>query len=175
MPLCFAYGANMDAQAMAQRCPRSQALGAARLMRHRFAIMPQGFANVITDPRASVHGVLWHIALADMRALDAFEGVRHQLYRKVIQPVMKAAGGSARAIVYMGEGEGGRAGPQYMADVIAAAKAWGLPPAHVRMLEGFAGGRAVLGGAAMQPESAKPEADAPRHKVTPRFATPFDR
>jgi len=34
MPLTFAYGSNMDAQAMAQRCPRGKMLGRARLPRH---------------------------------------------------------------------------------------------------------------------------------------------
>ncbi|HEX8418365.1 MAG TPA: gamma-glutamylcyclotransferase, partial [Methylobacterium sp.] len=35
MPLYFAYGANMDAGAMALRCPASRLIGQGRLHRHR--------------------------------------------------------------------------------------------------------------------------------------------
>ncbi|MEN9708785.1 MAG: hypothetical protein RIQ68_1193, partial [Pseudomonadota bacterium] len=50
MPLYFAYGSNMDVKAMAERCPRSTALGPARLARHRFFIMDSGWASVCADP-----------------------------------------------------------------------------------------------------------------------------
>ncbi len=40
MPLVFAYGANMDVTGMAQRCPHSQAIGPARLMRERMVFAP---------------------------------------------------------------------------------------------------------------------------------------
>ena len=167
MPLCFAYGSNMDVAAMALRCPKSRALGVARLARHRFVIMPEGFANVVRAPASNVPGVLWDIALADMRALDAYEHVARGLYTKVIQPVAKAAGGSARALVYTGKGEGGRPARAYMEGVLAAARAWDLPAAHVRMLEGFL------------PRLAGGESGAPRPvaapRVRPRFATPMDR
>ncbi len=165
MPLCFAYGSNMDVAAMAARCPKSRPLGVARLPRHRFVIMPGGFANVVRDPVAAVHGVLWDIALADMRALDAYEGVGRGLYAKAIQPVVKAAGGASRAIVYIGRGEGGRPGVACMRGVVDAARHWELPPAYVRMLEGF-----LPRGAAGEP----PAVEAPAPKVRPRFATPLD-
>ncbi len=164
MPLYFAYGANMDVEAMRRRCPRSRALGMARLNRHRFAIMPDGFANVVRDPRAAVHGVLWDLALADVRPLDAFEGVTRGHYRKVVQPVVKAAGGTAQALLYIGRGEGGHPLEPYFSDVIAAAQDWMLPEAYMRFLQSF------------QPsnrEASAVRADVPRVQV--RFATPFDR
>ena len=164
MPLCFAYGSNMDAAAMALRCPKSRALGTARLMRHRFAIMPEGFANVVRDPRALTHGVLWDIALADMRGLDAYERVAQGLYSKAIQPVVKNGGGSARALVYIGYGEGGRPAADYMRGIVAAARGWGLPEAYLRMLESFAPPQFGEG----------PAAAAPR-KVQTRYASPLDR
>ena len=74
MPLYFAYGSNMDASAMARRCPRSKALGPARLMRHRLAVMREGWLTIARDPRSAVHGVLWDLALADVAALDRYEG-----------------------------------------------------------------------------------------------------
>ncbi|MBV8664121.1 MAG: gamma-glutamylcyclotransferase, partial [Hyphomicrobiales bacterium] len=86
MPLCFAYGSNMDAAAMASRCPRSRPLGLARLMRHRLAIMREGWLTATRDANGTVEGVLWDIALADMRALDRYEGVGEGLYVKAAQP-----------------------------------------------------------------------------------------
>ena len=167
MPLCFAYGSNMDVAAMALRCPKSRPFGAARLLRHRFAIMPQGFGNGVRDPRGVVHGVLWDIALADMRALDAYERVAQGLYSKIMQPVLKAEGGAARAIVYVGKGEGGRPTAAYMRDVIAAARAWGLPEAYIRGLEALA----------PRGETREPAPNAPTtaRKVRPRYASPLDR
>ena len=88
MPLYFAYGANMDRAAMAERCPRSTPIGPAMLMRHRLAVMREGWLTVARDPRLRVHGVLWELALADMPALDRFEGVAVGLYVKATQPVI---------------------------------------------------------------------------------------
>ena len=85
MPLYFAYGLNMDVAAMRERCPRSTALGLARLPRHRFIITTDGYASVIRDPRESVHGVLWDCALGDIRTLDKFEELASGLYIKINQ------------------------------------------------------------------------------------------
>jgi hypothetical protein len=168
MPLYFAYGANMDVAAMARRCPRSRALGTARLMRHRFVVMPGGWGSVTRDPRQSVHGVLWDLAAADVRALDAFEEIGRGLYRKILQPVVKSSGGAVRALVYVGHGEGGEPRRAYIEDVTAAARAWALPDAYVRQIEALLPRAAP--GAASAGSTAPP---APR--VRPRFATPFDR
>ena len=62
MPLYFAYGANMDAAAMAQRCPVSRLIGGGHLPRHRFIVMREGYASVMRDPRRTVWGVLWELA-----------------------------------------------------------------------------------------------------------------
>jgi len=127
MPLIFSYGANMDVAAMALRCPRSKALGPARLMRHRLAAMREGWLTVARDTRATVHGVLWDIALADVAALDRFEGVREGLYVKRLQAVVTDAG-AKRALVYFGANSGpGIARADYLASVIAAANHWRLP------------------------------------------------
>src|SRR3978361_2487372 len=80
MPLYFAYGSNGDAAAMAARCPGSRAIGVGRLVRHRFVIMREGYASVMRDPRRSVWGMVWDLALADMPALDRYEGVAGGLY-----------------------------------------------------------------------------------------------
>jgi len=100
MPLIFAYGANMDVAAMAQRCPRSKPRGIARLMRHRLVVMREGWLSVTRDAHATVHGVLWDVALADVAALDRFEGVGGGLYAKALQTV---AGRGARRLSRSGD------------------------------------------------------------------------
>jgi hypothetical protein len=143
MPLYFAYGANMDVEAMARRCPRSKPLRVAKLLRHRLAIMREGWLTATREPRGRVHGVLWDLALADVPALDRFEGLGEGLYAKAVQPVV-AAGGPKRALVYFGRNAGpGRADPAYMRAVIAAARQWRLPEEAVETLQGLASGRST--------------------------------
>jgi len=135
MPLYFAYGSNMSAEAMARRCPRSKALGPARLARHRIAVMREGWLTAVRDPRSAVHGILWDLALSDVRALDRYEGVAHGLYAKTVHPVLTASG-PKRALVYFGANAGpGAARADYIVEVIAAARACGLPPAAIVALE----------------------------------------
>ncbi len=141
MPLYFAYGANMDAAAMAARCPRSVLIGPGRLNRHRFIIMREGYASVLRDPRACVWGVLWDLALADVPALDRYEGVAAGLYIKAYQPVT-APGGVKRALIYFGGSSAtGSPRPGYLEDVLAAASAAQLPGDYIAELRGWRRGR----------------------------------
>ncbi len=145
MPLYFAYGANMDVRAMAGRCPRSKALYPARLPRHRLAVMREGWLTAARDPRSTVHGVLWDLALADVAALDRYEGLPQGLYAKLTQPVV-AERGPRQAIVYFGVNTGpGVARQDYIAGVIAAARSWLLPAEAVEALERIATAGKSLG------------------------------
>jgi Gamma-glutamyl cyclotransferase, AIG2-like len=138
MPLYFAYGANMSVSGMARRCPRSNPLGPARLARHRLAVMREGWLTVARDPRSSVHGVVWELALGDVAALDRYEGLARGLYAKLTQPVL-AVRGPRRAIVYVGANAGpGAARTDYIADIIAAARSWPLPAEAIEVLERIA-------------------------------------
>src|SRR5947209_19265663 len=117
----------MDLAAMARRCPASRPLGAARLARHRFAILQAGYATVVRDPSTTVHGLLYELALADVPALDRYEDIARGLYRKVVQPVLREEGGPVRAVVYLGAGPtGGQPRPGYVEGVIAAERTAGL-------------------------------------------------
>ena len=137
MPLYFAYGANMDIADMAKRAPNSKPLGLARLPRHRFIIMKEGYASVVRDPRAVVHGMLWDLALTDLRPLDKFEGVDRGLYSKINQPVI-VAGGAKRALIYVASSaEPGKPRPEYLESILKAAAEVGLPPAYCKELAGW--------------------------------------
>ncbi len=141
MPLYFAYGANMGVSAMARLCPRSKALGPARFLRHRLVVMREGWLTVTREPRSAVHGVLWDLALADVPALDRFEGLTRGLYAKLTQPVV-AERGARQALVYIGSNAGpGAARSDYIADVIAAARSWPLAPEAIEALERIAAAR----------------------------------
>jgi gamma-glutamylcyclotransferase (GGCT)/AIG2-like uncharacterized protein YtfP len=166
MPLYFAYGSNMDAAAMAARCPGSRAIGVARLVRHRFTIMREGYASVVRDPRRSVWGVVWDLALADMPALDRYEGVAGGLYTKVQQSVLTGAG-PRRALVYIGrDAAPGRPRLCYMEAVLAAAKAAGLPDSYLREIR-------IWLPSVVTSQSEKRAVPSWRPAVTPTRASPF--
>jgi hypothetical protein len=125
----------MDVEAMARRCPRSKALGLARLERHRLAVMREGWLTAVREPRSAVHGVLWDLALSDIAALDRYEGLSQGLYAKLTQPVI-AERGPKQAIVYFGANAGpGAVRPDYIAEVLAAARSWPLPGEGLAALE----------------------------------------
>lgn len=137
MPLYFAYGANMDAGAMALRCPGSVLIGQGRLNRHRFIVMREGYASVVRDSSATVWGVLWDLRLADMPALDRYEGVAGGLYVKAYQPIV-AKGGIKRALIYLGGSDTvGMPRPGYLEAVLAAAEAAQLPPVYRQEIRGW--------------------------------------
>ena len=170
MPLYFAYGSNMDVEAMTRRCPRAKPLGLARLARHRLAVMREGWLTAARDPRGDVHGVLWDVAFADMRALDQYEQLATGLYTKAQQPVI-GAHGAKQALVYFGANSGPSvAAADYIAGVLAAARHWKLPASAIARLESFAAAAGVARSAPLA--GAEP---SPGPRVRPRFATPFDR
>lgn len=137
MPLYFAYGANMDAAAMALRCPVSRLIGRGSLARHRFLIMREGYASVMRYPARTVHGVVWELALDDIPALDRYEGVASGLYAKATLPVRTEAG-TRRALIYLGRSTApGRPRPGYLEAVVAAAEAAQLPAPYLREIGGW--------------------------------------
>lgn len=138
MPLYFAYGSNMDLAAMKSRCPASTLVGPARLARHRVIINQDGYATVVRDPKETVHGLLFDIALSDVPALDRYEGIARGLYSKALQPVLTAEG-PRKALIYIGRNAmPGVPKPGYLEGVVAAAAGAGLPSAYVARLAALA-------------------------------------
>ena len=170
MPLYFAYGSNMDVEAMARRCPRAKPLGLARLARHQLAIMREGWLTAARDPRGDVHGVLWDVAFADMRALDQYEAARQRALCE------GAAAGDRRTRREdrrwsISAPIPGPASPQadYIAGVLAAARNWRLPAATIARLESFAAAAGVARSAppANADRAWPTRASALRHAVRP--------
>ena len=95
-----------------------------------------GYASVRRAPNATVHGMLFDLALADVAALDLYEDVAHGLYTRSSmrwrwgrerRAARSCTMGSTRARVGAPTG--------YMEGVVAAARAAALPPAYVASLE----------------------------------------
>jgi AIG2-like family len=128
----------MDVDAMGRRCPRSKALGLARLARHQLSVMREGWLTATRNPCSAVHGVLWELALSDIPALDRHESLSQGLYVKSTQAII-AERGPKRAIIYFGANSGpGVLRPVYIAQVLAAARSWNLPAEGVGALEKLA-------------------------------------
>jgi gamma-glutamylcyclotransferase (GGCT)/AIG2-like uncharacterized protein YtfP len=134
----FAFASNMDTAQMAARCPGAECLGPAVLADHRFRIGRRGYATVVPEADATVHGILWGLLARHEAALDVYEGVRHGLYRKVSLLVRDASGAERDAIVYVaGDSAGAKPVPGYMEKVVAAAERHGLPTAYVEELRSW--------------------------------------
>lgn len=134
----FAFASNMDTAQMAARCAGAECLGPATLADHRFRIGRRGYATVVPEPGATVHGVLWGLLPRHEAALDVYEGVRHGLYGKVRLPVRDAEGVEHEAILYVaGDPASAAAVPGYMEKVVAAAEHHGLPAEYVAELRGW--------------------------------------
>lgn len=79
----FAYGMNTNQEQMKIRCPKAIALGAAKLLKHRFDF--KCHATVTANPFETVNGVLWKITDSDEDALDILEGYPKYYLKKVVK------------------------------------------------------------------------------------------
>jgi gamma-glutamylcyclotransferase (GGCT)/AIG2-like uncharacterized protein YtfP len=139
MTLYFAYGANMERDAMRTRCPGAVALGTASLRGWRYVIA-QGYGSLLPAAGARVHGVLWRLTPRDYAALNIFESLDSGLYRRTTLTV-DGPDGPRRALVYLGRRRGARrAMPGYQERLIVAATAWRLPARYVAELRRHAPG-----------------------------------
>ena len=144
----FAYGANMEQPRMAGRCPSAVIVNPAVLRDQRFQIGRHGYATVVPEPGAQVHGVLWMLTDADERELDRYEGVAEGLYAKARHRVHVQLGGvsgaidAVEALVYVAQDAArGRPRPGYLERIIACAERHGLPARYVAELRAWSAGR----------------------------------
>jgi hypothetical protein len=140
MPLYFAFGSNLDAEQMAQRCPGSRAGFRARLCDHRIAFTHPsrrwggGAADVIPAAGHDVWGLVWELTDTDLERLDGYE----QGYRRCNLEVVDDAGRVQRVISYSvvdkGEHEPTRA---YLDKMLRWGEHWRLPEPYLEQLRGF--------------------------------------
>jgi hypothetical protein len=132
--LHFAYGSNMDRALMRRHAPAAVPIGVACLADHRFVITADGYASVEPARRQTVHGVLWRLTPRDRIGLDLWECTASGQYRGGIL-LVRSSGRRQPALVYIARSRpAGRPKAGYMELVLAAARAWDLPPAYVAAL-----------------------------------------
>ncbi len=123
----FAYGGNIIAADMAERCPDAREIGVASLPGWRFAITRQGYATILPEPAASVMGVLWWITSRCQQVLDEFEDVSGGLYRHATLAIE-----GVPALLYLAvDTTAGKPRAGYLEAIIAAAEARGFPRDYV--------------------------------------------
>lgn len=138
--LYFAYGSNMCAAQMAVRCPRARFVERGVLRDYRFIIMKRGYATVVPEAGACVHGVLWELTAACKAALDRYEGVQSGLYSVQQAVVEREGGGQAAVLVHVARDTApGKPNPGYLEKLLAAAGAHGLPAGYHRELAAWGG------------------------------------
>ena len=137
--LYSAYGSNMNAGQMAQRCPGAEAIGVATLPGYRFIINNHGYATVRSDADAETPGVLWRLGPNHESALDRHEGYEKGLYDKCSRTVRDAAGSTVQALVYIDHGNRSVDAPKadYLERVIDGAIEHGLPAEYLAMLRAW--------------------------------------
>jgi len=142
--LHFAYGSNMDRGLMQRRCANAVAIGPARLDKWRFIVTRDGYASVVPDAGAVVHGVLWRLSPRDVAAVNAYESLDSGLYHRRMLPVRCER--CVPALVYVARQRGvGRPKPGYQELVVEAARGWRLPADYIEELVGWVpGGRSTM-------------------------------
>ncbi len=135
MTLYFAYGSNMQRQAMRRRCPNAHAVGPATLDGYKFFIGVDGWGSVKPCRGECVHGVLWRLTPRDIAALHAYE-LLHQGFYDVRHVPVRAGGNCVRAMIYLlRRRASGRPKPGYVEMITVAARGWKLPERYIRSIE----------------------------------------
>jgi len=82
-----------------------------------------------------VYGILWDITPQELLALDRYEGVKAGLYEKATVVVELLSNRQVEALIYLATDQSiDLPRPQYMEDIVVAAKQWKLPQAYIREL-----------------------------------------
>ncbi|MEP7030136.1 MAG: gamma-glutamylcyclotransferase family protein [Pseudolabrys sp.] len=135
MTLYFAYGSNMQRDAMRARCRSAQAVGPARLDGYKFFVGIDGWGSVKPAPGHVVHGVLWRLTPRDVAALHSYELLHKGLYDVRYLPVRLGAR-RVRAMIYLLRRRApGRPKPGYVEAIAASARGWKLPERYIKSVE----------------------------------------
>lgn len=122
--LYFAYGANMNHENMAWRCPAARPIGAYELKDWTLEFF--GHANIRPEPGKSVQGVLWAITPECELDLDAFEGYPDYYIKKSWMQ------DDQHIMFYEMAGfKQGRPSPGYISDIRSSYHYWHLPVAYL--------------------------------------------
>ncbi len=143
--LYFAFGSNMSARQMSARCRGARSAGCAVLSGWRFIMTARGSANIVREPGASVHGVLWRCEPHHLAALDRWEGVSWRNYRRRRLRVCCADGRVCSAVSYISlRNYRGQARASYLySAVLPGARGFQLPIEYLGELTSWAPRRPI--------------------------------
>ncbi len=141
--LYFAYGSNLDADQLSQRCPSSKGLFRAVLRHYRLDFTHfssrwvGGAADVLPHSGAVVWGVLYELDEADLDLLDHFE----RGYDRIALWVEDDSGHSHRAVSYtVREKHSFRPTEIYLEKILRWGERWRLPPTYLEALRALSRG-----------------------------------
>ena len=133
MGVYAAYGSNMDAAQMRQRCPHSPTRGIGWLEGWRLTFGGEqigwegAIATLVEDPFSHVFVLLYDVPDEDARRLDEIEGATLGLYAKIHVRVQTLDGEVLAWTYVLDDYEGGLPSPRYLAILADAAEAAGAP------------------------------------------------
>lgn len=138
--LTFAYGSNMLAARLRERCPSARAIGIAELPGHELrwhkrSNQKSGKCDIVASDSASVFGVLYEIKAQEKGALDRAEGLGAGYEEIEIEVLCGSERVNAKAYRATNTDPALRPFTWYRALVIAGAKEHGLPASYIAGLE----------------------------------------
>lgn len=140
MTLYAAYGSNLDPRQMLLRAPHSPHRGTGWLRGWRLTFGGEeigwegAVATLAEDPSESVFVSIYDLTSADESALDEWEGVTTDLYRK-IRVRVETLDGSALCYAYvLNSFEGGAPSRRYLEIMSSAAREAGAPDDYIQFL-----------------------------------------
>jgi len=140
MTLYAAYGSNLDPRQMLQRAPHSPHLGTGWLRGWRLTFGGEeigwegSVATLAEDSSASVFVSIYDLTRQDESALDEWEGVTTDLYRKIRVRVETLHGTQSCYVYVLNSFEGGIPSARYLEIMIAAALEAGAPDDYIAEL-----------------------------------------
>lgn len=97
--LYVAYGSNCNIVQMHRRCVDSDLIDTGFIMNYQLKF--KGVATIVPKKKSKVPITCWRISDRDELALDAYEGVKNNFYRKEIINVNLDSGDIVEAMVYI--------------------------------------------------------------------------
>jgi gamma-glutamylcyclotransferase (GGCT)/AIG2-like uncharacterized protein YtfP len=139
--LYAAYGTNMDAAQMLERCPHSPSRGSGWLQGWRLTFGGEEFgwegalATVVEDVGSRVFVMLYDVPPQDESELDRWERADDGLYEKIRVRVQTLEGDQLAWLYVLSQGyEGGLPSARYIGLMAEAAQAAGAPDDYVEDL-----------------------------------------
>jgi gamma-glutamylcyclotransferase (GGCT)/AIG2-like uncharacterized protein YtfP len=138
--LYAAYGTNLDAEQMLQRCPHSPLVGTGWLIGWRLTFGGEdlgwegALATVVEDVGDQVFVTVYDVTPQDEEALDRWESAATGLYRKIRVRVQLLTGEKLAWLYILDGYEGGLPSARYLGLMADAAERAGAPDDYVTAL-----------------------------------------